>query len=150
MSQEFKNNVLTKALEKWLVTMPRWGYTQADELNELLENHSKLVPHTQLPQAVLSHPVQLQVLLEEGFALDSLAVGVDLEGNVIRRLACLLDAPPWKPMGCSPAKAWQKSLRRSFRPMGSNGPGPWLPSRSTTPPACSRKTLSGCRARRPP
>lgn len=93
MSQAFKNNVLTKALEKWLVTMPRWGYTQADELNELLEKHRRLVPHTQLPHAVLCHPIQLKVLLREGFALDSVAVGVDMEGNVIRRLACLLDAP---------------------------------------------------------
>ena len=72
MSDAFRATVLTTALRNWLTALPRWGYTQADELNELLQTHAKLVGKSHLPVEALGHERQFQALLEEGLTLESI------------------------------------------------------------------------------
>lgn len=72
MSDGFRATVLTTALRNWLTALPRWGYTQADELNELLQTHARLVGKSHLPVEALGHERQFQALLEEGLTLESI------------------------------------------------------------------------------
>ena len=86
----YKNTALTKALSNWLVDMPRWGYTQQDELSELLSTHARALDKTRPPKDVLRHPVQLQALLDAGLKLDSIELA---DGETLRWKALLENAP---------------------------------------------------------
>ena len=82
---------LKKSIELWLTRIPRWGFTQADELEALLEN----VPQsrrekTVLPVAVLQRPEPLEALMAAGFLLDR----VKIEENRSLRLAAVHENAP--------------------------------------------------------
>ena len=85
-----QTTALSRAVQNWLTALPRWGWTQEDELHDLWKQHGHRVKRSALPAVALGHPQALDALLAAGFTLEQVAVG---DAPNLRWVAMLQNAP---------------------------------------------------------